>query len=223
MVDILSIVWKEFRELLIQKPNLRGGWFGLLVFIGVFGVMLPLQSGQAWVESPIGILYWIWVPFMMVSTMIADSFAGERERHTLETLLASRLTDTSILLGKIFAALTYGWGDDACQPAAWPGDSQSSPRSGKTVAILARCRSHYPGNQFLDGSPCLNAWCTAVTARPQRTQRPANPGNRGPATSAAGDHHPDVAVFLYRASGSLGHGKGSHGADSPCDDVYAGA
>jgi ABC-2 type transport system permease protein len=110
MVDILSIVWKEFRELLIQKPNLRGGWFGLLVFIGVFGVMLPLQSGQAWVESPIGILYWIWVPFMMVSTMIADSFAGERERHTLETLLASRLTDTSILLGKIFAALTYGWG-----------------------------------------------------------------------------------------------------------------
>lgn len=108
--DILSIVWKEFRELLIQKPNLRGGWFGLLVFIGVFGVMLPLQSGRAWVESPIGIVYWIWVPFMLVSTVIADSFAGERERHTLETLLASRLSDTSILLGKISAAISYGWG-----------------------------------------------------------------------------------------------------------------
>jgi ABC-2 type transport system permease protein len=44
----------------------------------------------------------------MVSTLIADAFAGERERHTLETLLASRLSDTSILLGKILAAITYG-------------------------------------------------------------------------------------------------------------------
>jgi ABC-2 type transport system permease protein len=103
-------MWKEFRELLIQKPNLRGGWIGLLVFIGVFGILLPLQSGPVWVESPIGIVYWIWVPFMMVSTIIADSFAGERERHTLETLLASRLSDKAILLGKICTAISYGWG-----------------------------------------------------------------------------------------------------------------
>jgi ABC-2 type transport system permease protein len=42
--------------------------------------------------------------------VIADSFAGERERHTLETLLATRLPDRAILLGKIGAALGYGWG-----------------------------------------------------------------------------------------------------------------
>ena len=41
---------------------------------------------------------------------MADSFAGERERHTLETLLASRLSDRAILLGKIAAAVAYGWG-----------------------------------------------------------------------------------------------------------------
>jgi ABC-2 type transport system permease protein len=110
VADIFTMVWKEFRELLIQKPNLRGGWFGMLVFVGVFGVMLPIQTGRAWVESPVGLLYWIWVPFMLVSTVIADSFAGERERHTLETLLASRLSDRSILLGKITAAICYGWG-----------------------------------------------------------------------------------------------------------------
>ena len=108
--DILTIIWKELREIIIQKPNFRGGWVGLLVFILVFGVLLPLQSGRAWVESPIGIIYWAWVPFMMVSTVIADSFAGERERHTLETLLASCLSDKAILLGKICAAITYGWG-----------------------------------------------------------------------------------------------------------------
>jgi ABC-2 type transport system permease protein len=108
--DVTTVIWKEFKELLIQKPNFRGGWVGLLIFVAVFGILLPLQSGRAWIESPIGIIYWAWVPFMMVSTVIADSFAGERERHTLETLLASCLSDKAILFGKICAAITYGWG-----------------------------------------------------------------------------------------------------------------
>jgi ABC-2 type transport system permease protein len=46
----------------------------------------------------------------MVSSLIADSVAGERERHTLETLLASRLSDSAILIGKIVAAVLYGVG-----------------------------------------------------------------------------------------------------------------
>jgi ABC-2 type transport system permease protein len=47
---------------------------------------------------------------MLVSGVVADSFAGERERHTLETLLASRLPDRAILLGKVAAVAAYGWG-----------------------------------------------------------------------------------------------------------------
>jgi ABC-2 type transport system permease protein len=46
----------------------------------------------------------------MVSSLIADSVAGERERHTLETLLASRLSDSAILIGTIVAAVLYGLG-----------------------------------------------------------------------------------------------------------------
>jgi ABC-2 type transport system permease protein len=45
-----------------------------------------------------------------VINVVADSFAGERERQTLETLLATRLSDRAILLGKLCAALGYGWG-----------------------------------------------------------------------------------------------------------------
>jgi ABC-2 type transport system permease protein len=108
--DIWTIIWKEAKEILLQRGNLRGGWFGLLIFIGVFGIFLPLQSGPSWVESPIGLLYWSWVPFLLVSGVVADSFAGERERHTLETLLASRLSDRAILFGKLGAAIAYGWG-----------------------------------------------------------------------------------------------------------------
>jgi ABC-2 type transport system permease protein len=37
--------------------------------------------------------------------LIPDSFAGERERHTLETLLASRLPDRAILFGKLVVSM----------------------------------------------------------------------------------------------------------------------
>src|SRR5262249_31553150 len=46
---------------------------------------------------------------IVITAVIADAFAGERERHTLETLLASRLSDRSILFGKIAACIGYGW------------------------------------------------------------------------------------------------------------------
>lgn len=110
ITDILTMMWKEAKELFTQRSGLRGGWIGLLVLIAVFGVMMPLQAGEEWLAAPTTILLWAWVPFILVNSVVADSFAGERERHTLETLLASRLSDRSILFGKICAAIGYGWG-----------------------------------------------------------------------------------------------------------------
>jgi len=72
-------------------------------------VLLPLQSGREWVTSPISIVVWGWMPFQWVSGIVADSFAGERERHTLEALLATRLSDRAILFGKLLASLLYGF------------------------------------------------------------------------------------------------------------------
>lgn len=110
MKDIITIVKKELKEVLLQSQGFRGGRLGLLVFIGVFGIFMPLQMGQEWINSPANLLLWGWVPFLLVSGVVADSFAGERERHTLETLLASRLSDRSILAGKLLGAMCYGWG-----------------------------------------------------------------------------------------------------------------
>ena len=108
--DVLTVAWKEWRELFQLGGSHRGGRFSLVILIGVFGVFLPLQSGAEWVQSPATVFYWGWVPLMLVGSAVADSFAGERERHTLETLLASRLPDRAILLGKMLAAVAYGWG-----------------------------------------------------------------------------------------------------------------
>lgn len=106
--DIRTVLWKETSEILRQGGS--RGWLNLLLIVGVFGVFLPLQTGRAWVESPVTLLYWTWLPLFLVTGVIADSFAGERERHTLETLLASRLSDQAILIGKVCASVVYGWG-----------------------------------------------------------------------------------------------------------------
>jgi ABC-2 type transport system permease protein len=105
--DIATVAWKEWKELFLQRGSVKGTLMNILLMVFVFGVVLPLQSGRAWVESPVSLAAWAWMPLFLVTGMIADSFAGERERHTLETLLASRLSDQAILLGKVAASLAY--------------------------------------------------------------------------------------------------------------------
>ncbi|HEY5731053.1 MAG TPA: ABC transporter permease subunit [Anaerolineales bacterium] len=110
IADILTVAGKELREIFTFGSEGRGrGKFSLLILIGVFGVFFPLQSGREWVTSSLSIMVWGWMPFLWVSGIVADLFAGERERHTLEALLATRLSDQSILFGKLLAALTYGF------------------------------------------------------------------------------------------------------------------
>jgi ABC-2 type transport system permease protein len=108
--DIRTIIWKEIKEILGQRGLFKGGKTGMFILLAVFGIVIPLQSGPQWIASPLVMIYWAWVPFLLVSGIVADSFAGERERHTLETLLASRLPDRAILAGKVATALIYGWG-----------------------------------------------------------------------------------------------------------------
>jgi ABC-2 type transport system permease protein len=52
----------------------------------------------------------LWLPFFVIISFIGDAIAGERERHTLETLLASRMPDRAILLGKVVTTVLYAWG-----------------------------------------------------------------------------------------------------------------
>jgi ABC-2 type transport system permease protein len=108
--DTLTVARKEWKEFLLSGSGLKGGRLGLLVMLVTFGVVLPVNSGISWLTSPTLLLAWAWVPLMLVSGVVADSFAGERERHTIETLLASRLSDGAILAGKLVAAVAYAWG-----------------------------------------------------------------------------------------------------------------
>jgi len=109
IADIFTVAWKELREILTFGDARGRSKFSLLILILIFGIVIPLQNGRDWIESPVSIMVWGWMPFLWVSGIVADLFAGERERHTLESLLATRLSDQSILFGKLLAALTYGF------------------------------------------------------------------------------------------------------------------
>ena len=109
MSDILTMMWKESKDVFFQ-----GGWRWLirpLIVIGIIGVVFPLHFGPQWVDlTPLGMLLLLWVPFYLIISFIGDVIAGERERHTLETLLASRMPDRAILLGKVVTTVLYAWG-----------------------------------------------------------------------------------------------------------------
>src|SRR5512139_212450 len=109
ITDILTVAIKELREI-FTFGDVRGrSKFSLLVLIVIFGIVIPLQSGREWVTSPASAMVWAWMPFLWVSGVVADLFAGERERHTLEALLATRLSDQAIMFGKLLAAMAYGF------------------------------------------------------------------------------------------------------------------
>jgi len=54
--------------------------------------------------------FFLIIPVMSSSVIAADSFAGEKERNTLEALLATPITDSELLLGKIFVSFIPGMG-----------------------------------------------------------------------------------------------------------------
>src|SRR6185312_16139957 len=106
--DITTVMTKEWREFFSSGGDRRSGLIVLFIIAAVLGVYLPFRMGQAWITSPFMVLsYSIYLPLILVINTIADSIAGERERHTLETLLASRLSDRAIILGKLGAVVGY--------------------------------------------------------------------------------------------------------------------
>ncbi|HLH41860.1 MAG TPA: ABC transporter permease [Bryobacteraceae bacterium] len=130
--------WKEWKEILLERSAggggnyrpLAGGNNRPLILIAVLGIFVPLRMGPERFFSPFPLSIYTFVSAIVVTAVIADSFAGERERHTLETLLATRLSDRAILFGKIAASIAYGWsismlcvlaGTIAANVARWQG------------------------------------------------------------------------------------------------------
>jgi ABC-2 type transport system permease protein len=109
MRDTWTMVWKEWRDSLFPGGKLES--LRPLIFMALLGVIWPWIIGLSWLSlSTAMVLLSVWFPFFFILNYIGDAFAGERERHTLETLLASRIADRAILWGKVIATVGYIWG-----------------------------------------------------------------------------------------------------------------
>ena len=108
--DILTVMWKESKSLLRYSDNRWKGIAILVTPIALFGILIPIQFREEWLTSGWSLGVAFFTPLMLIASTIAESFSGERERHTLETLLASRLPDRAILIGKLLTSMLFGWG-----------------------------------------------------------------------------------------------------------------
>jgi ABC-2 type transport system permease protein len=107
--DILTLMWKE-RKTLFRNRASRSRLLMMLLTPVMLSTVFPVTWGPDWVEDFPSLIIAVIAPAVLVAVMIPDSFAGERERHTLPTLLASRLSDRAILLGKMITPVVVGWG-----------------------------------------------------------------------------------------------------------------
>src|SRR5258705_13580999 len=107
--DIRTVIWKEWKEIVLPQAGSsnRATQVRIAIALLVFGVFIPWRTGPAYVTSAASLVIPSFIPVFAIIGMVTDSFAGERERHTLETLLASRLSDEAILLGKILSAVGF--------------------------------------------------------------------------------------------------------------------
>jgi ABC-type Na+ efflux pump permease subunit len=109
IADIRTVLWKEWRSLR-RFPG--GRWrLGLVVVmpIAFFAFFGPATTGPDWVESPDAIFIAVVLPLVVGMMVTPDSFAGERERRTLATLLSGRLPDRAILAGKVLFGVAVSW------------------------------------------------------------------------------------------------------------------
>ena len=123
--DLKTVLWKE-RKSMFRAAGRRSQLLFMVVTPLMLAVVIPYTMGVDWLNNAFSMAVCGITAFMIVGVMIPDSFAGERERHTLPTLLASRLPDKAILFGKMINAILVGWASAVKRTVLSPAPVPSS-------------------------------------------------------------------------------------------------
>lgn len=83
----------------------RGPLVRTLIVVAFVGLVVPLRFSGA---TNLPAFFAVFMAFVPARLFAIDAYAGERERGTLEALLASPYPDRAILVGKLAAATAYG-------------------------------------------------------------------------------------------------------------------
>lgn len=106
MNEIWIVCKKGLKELVGARGGRRGFVIQLAILASLFGFLASSQKDM-WLQGIMPAVFFSMIPAFTTSGVVADTFAGERERKTLETLLATRLPDQAILMGKVMSVAIY--------------------------------------------------------------------------------------------------------------------
>jgi ABC-2 type transport system permease protein len=107
--DVMTVIWKERKsQFRVRGSRLR--YLMMLLSPLLLATIFPVTWGPDWLAEVPPLAIAVITSVILVAVMVPESIAGERERHTLEALLASRLPDRAILIGKLLVPLSVGWG-----------------------------------------------------------------------------------------------------------------
>jgi ABC-2 type transport system permease protein len=106
MRDALLVARKELAELFSVQAGRRAQLLTMGGQVAVFGFLLPYFMAPAWIgETSVLSFIFLLLPMALSFSLAAASFAGERERRTLESLLATPLSVSAMFFGKSLAGL----------------------------------------------------------------------------------------------------------------------
>ena len=108
--DIWTVMRKEWREMLAAANSGVSARTNIIVALCLLTIVAGFSAsiGPPLIESP-AVAMVSMIAYLILLAAVVDSFPGERERHTLETLLASAVPDEALVIGKILASVLYGW------------------------------------------------------------------------------------------------------------------
>jgi ABC-2 type transport system permease protein len=106
--DTATVALKEWKDMLQVGSGRLSGPVPLFAGMGVAAVFLANGIGAEYPGSWQAVFLAASTAAVSTASVVADSVAGERERHTLDTLLATRLPDAAIALGKVAGAVGHG-------------------------------------------------------------------------------------------------------------------
>ena len=76
--DSMTIAYKEWREWFARSA--RPGWLGLMLLMVIWSMAAPFALRQVSAGTMLMVLVWLSLPMAISGVVVADSFAGERER-----------------------------------------------------------------------------------------------------------------------------------------------
>jgi ABC-2 type transport system permease protein len=106
MSAIYTMLRKELLEVFGDRHSLRGPLLQAGIVVLLVGVIVPALDASIWSTPAAPVFLFELLPAVIASMIAADAFAGERERRTLETLLATPLRESAIFIGKTLSAVT---------------------------------------------------------------------------------------------------------------------